>query len=97
MTEAREIAVSTSSRANESVISSNRAKEQCDVARQPNYGFDKRRKEQARKEKQEQKRLRKLDEARERAANRPSSEPEPNAAADATVPTDTGPIDANER
>jgi hypothetical protein len=35
------------------------------VARPPNYGFDKRRKEQARKAKQEEKRLRKIDAAKD--------------------------------
>ncbi len=47
------------------------------MARRPNYGHDKRRKEQARKDKQEQKRLRKLEEAKERdaSAQRPAAEP----------------------
>jgi len=48
------------------------------VPRRPNYGQDKRRKEQARKDKQEQKRLRRLEEAKERAADRLAEEPDSN-------------------
>jgi len=44
------------------------------VPKKPNYGFEKRKKEQDRKAKQEAKRQRKLDEA---AANRPDAPPSP--------------------
>jgi hypothetical protein len=56
------------------------------MARQPNYGFDKRRKELARKEKQEQKRLRKIEEAKARA------EPQtPAVSSDETAPVRVSP------
>jgi len=45
------------------------------VPKKPNYGFEKRKKEQDRKAKQEAKRQRKIDEA----ANRPDAPPSPPA------------------
>ena len=56
------------------------------MARQPNYGFDKRRKELARKEKQEQKRLRKIEEAKARTEPQP-----PAASSDETAPVRVSP------
>jgi hypothetical protein len=47
----------------------------CLVPKKPNYGFEKRKKEQDRKAKQEAKRQRKIDEA----ANRPDAPPSPPA------------------
>jgi hypothetical protein len=46
------------------------------VARPPNYGFDKRRKEQARKAKQDEKRLKKIDAAKESLEAPDTSVPE---------------------
>jgi hypothetical protein len=49
------------------------------VARTPNYGFDKRRKEQDRKRKQEEKRQRKLEESKRRETDPPLPPPDETA------------------
>jgi hypothetical protein len=56
------------------------------VARKPNYGFEKRKKEQDRKQKQEAKLLRRQEEARERAEQARLTSDDPAVAPDPDQP-----------
>lgn len=58
------------------------------VARKPNYGFEKRKKEQDRKQKQEAKLLRRQEEARERAEQARLTSDDPAVAPDPGQPED---------